>query len=187
MLGIHSLSIGGAYLVRPEPVQDERGWFTRYFCTREFDDCRPDLRFVQFNHSLTRRTGSVRGLHLQVEDAAEEKLVRCVQGRVLDVIVDLRQGSPTFLDHATVVLAPEPGDALFIPKGVAHGFQTLEPDTQLIYHHSNYYAPGQERGVRFDDPMLAIGWPLPVVDISEKDRSWRLLTEGFRGFDVSAW
>ena len=178
----HELSIPGVYLLEPQPFRDERGWFARYFCANEFRQTGREVRFVQFNHSSTKRRGSVRGLHLQLGTAAEDKLVRCVRGAVMDVMVDLRRGSPTFLRHERVELSPDNGLAVFIPRGCAHGFQTLEDDTELIYHHSNYYAPAHEAGLRFDDPRLGIEWPLPVADISDKDRGWPLLNTSFEGY-----
>jgi len=184
MPDVSELPLAGAFVLEPQPVADERGWFARYFCVQEFESRRPGLNFVQFNHSYTRARGSIRGMHLQVGDAAEEKLVKCVRGAVLDVLVDVRRGSPTFLRHATVRLSEGAGNAVFIPKGVAHGFQTLQDDTELIYHHSNFYAPEAERGLRYDDPRLAIEWPLPPADISEKDRAWSWLDADFNGFGV---
>lgn len=177
------LPIAGAWLVEPQPVADDRGWFARYFCVSEFGRAE-DLQFVQFNHSYTRAAGSIRGLHLQIGAAAEEKLVRCVHGAVLDVLVDVRPGSRTFLEHVTVELRSGGGAAVFIPKGVAHGFQTLQEHAELIYHHSNFYAPQAERGLRYDDPRLGIGWPLPVADVSDKDKGWQWLSEDFDGFRV---
>lgn len=182
-----SLDLPGAYLLETRPFKDERGWFARYFCVAEFEPHAPGLRFVQFNHSCTRRRGSLRGMHLQTGASAEEKLVRCIAGAVLDVLVDLRRGSPTFLRHVAVELSAANGRTLFVPKGVAHGFQTLAEDTQLIYHHSNFYDPGAEAGVRFDDPRLGIHWPLPPADVSDKDRAWPLLSPEYRGFVTDDW
>lgn len=180
------LSLHGAWLVEPEPARDERGWFTRYLCVRDMDRRGMETSFVQFNHAATRRAGSIRGMHLQIGEAAEQKLVKCVRGVVTDVLLDLRAGSPTFLHHAHVELSADNGRAVVIPRGVAHGFQTLAPDTELIYHHSNYYAPEHERGVRFDDPRAAITWPREPADVSVKDRSWPWLTEEFAGFVIAA-
>jgi dTDP-4-dehydrorhamnose 3,5-epimerase len=179
------LSLAGAALIQPQGVGDERGWFERYFCVDEFGNRFPPVQFVQFNHSYTRRSGSIRGLHLQIGAAAEDKLVKCVRGRVFDVLLDLRHGSPTLLQHTAVQLKAGQGAAAFVPRGVAHGFQTLADDTELIYHHSNAYDPSLERGVRFDDPRAAIEWPLAVADVSAKDGRWPLLSRAFTGFEIT--
>jgi len=179
------LALAGAWTVRMEPNADARGWFARYFCAAEFEDRGPPLRFVQFNHSATRRRGSIRGMHLQIGAAAEDKFVKCIRGAVADVLLDLRVGSPTLLRHVRVDLSAANGAAVFIPRGVAHGFQTLEDDTELIYHHSNYYSPPDERGVRFDDPAAGIDWPMSPTESSDKDRFWPLLARDFAGFSIS--
>ncbi|MEX0729912.1 MAG: dTDP-4-dehydrorhamnose 3,5-epimerase [Aquisalimonadaceae bacterium] len=179
------LGIAGAYVLTPEPVRDQRGWFTRYFCVDGFRETGRDVRFVQFNHSCTSRQGTIRGMHLQLGDAAEDKLVRCIRGRVLDVLVDLRRGSATLLRHVSVELSAADGRAVFIPRGVAHGFQSLCDNVELLYHHSNYYTPRSEAGLRYDDPAVEIRWPLTAVDVSPKDRAWPLLAYGFSGFDVT--
>lgn len=177
-----NLAIPGVYLVEPEPARDQRGWFMRYFCVDGFRRTGRDIRFVQFNHSRTCRRGSIRGLHLQLGEAAEDKLVRCIRGRVMDVLVDLRRDSGTLLQKAFVELSEHNRRAVFIPRGVAHGFQTLDDDTELLYHHTNFHAPAREAGVRHDDPLVGIAWPLPVADISAKDLAWPLLSPGFNGF-----
>ncbi len=178
-----SLAIDGAWRIIAEPNGDDRGWFARYFCREQARLRGLETDFVQFNHSFTRLAGTIRGLHLQVGEATEAKLVKCIRGRVLDVLLDLRKRSPTFLRYATVELSAENRTAVYVPPGVAHGFQTLVNDSELIYHHSNYYEPESERGVRFDDPRAAIDWPLPAADISAKDRGWPPLSTDFSGFE----
>lgn len=180
------LSIEGAWRVIAEPNGDDRGWFARYFCREQARLRGLDTDFVQFNHSFTQVAGTIRGLHLQVGEASEAKLVKCIRGSVLDVLLDLRQDSPTFLRYTPVELSAENRTAVYVPPGVAHGFQALADYSELIYHHSNYYLPASERGVRFDDPRAAIDWPLPVADVSPKDRQWPLLPADFSGFSASS-
>lgn len=178
------LSLQGAWIVEPEPMHDERGWFARYLCMADMDQRGIQTSFVQFNHTATRRVGSIRGMHLQIGAAAEQKFIKCVRGAVIDVLLDLRAGSPTFMQHVQIELSETNGVSVFVPTGVAHGFQTLQPDTELIYHHTNYHTPEQERGVRFDDPRAGIEWPLEPADVSVKDRNWPRLAEDFSGFVI---
>jgi dTDP-4-dehydrorhamnose 3,5-epimerase len=184
MTAYAALGIDGAWRLTMEPHPDERGWFARYFCADTFAELGGPMSFVQFNHSMTRNAGSIRGLHLQLGRPPESKLVKCVRGAVLDVLVDVRAGSPTFLQHVTLELSAG-GDAVVIPPGVAHGFQTLVEDTELIYHHTAPYRPGDERGFRYDDPRIGVAWPLPPADVSDKDRQWAWLDDGFEGFTVA--
>lgn len=173
--------LGGLFLVRAEPFGDERGRFARLFCERELASIGFSGRIVQVNQSLTRHTGALRGLHFQRPPRAEAKMVRCLRGRVLDVAVDLRRGSPTFLRWHTVELSGGEMNALFLPEGFAHGFQTLEPDCELLYLHSEFYSPEHEGGLRHDDPALGIDWPLAVTDISDRDRNHPLISGDFQG------
>lgn len=184
MPGLESLGIAGAYRLRPRPARDARGWFVRYLDTEALAEVAPAPGFVHFNHSRTEHRGSVRGLHLQIGAAAEVKLVKCVRGAVLDVLVDCRRGSPTFLQHALLELVEGLGDAVLIPRGVAHGFQTLQDQTELIYHHSHPYQPDAERGLRYDDPMIGISWPMPVAEVSGKDEAWPFLKDSFEGYEI---
>lgn len=165
----------GAFLVDQERREDARGYFARTFCVREFEAQGLRHDFVQSSVSLNRERGTVRGMHYQLPPACEVKLVRCTAGALQDVIVDLRPGSPTFLQHFGVELSARNGRALYIPEMFAHGFQTLEPETEVFYQISAFYAPDKSTGIRHDDPKLAIHWPLPVQVLSDKDRSWPLL------------
>jgi dTDP-4-dehydrorhamnose 3,5-epimerase len=174
-------SLTGAYIVDPEPFRDERGSFERYYCQKEFEKIGHKKNWVQLNHSVTKNEGAVRGMHFQVEPYREIKLVKCVKGKVFDVIIDLRRSSDTFLQYFGVELSEDNHRMLYIPEGFAHGFQTLEPECHLIYHHSEYYVPGAEAGLRFDDPNLKIKWPVPVSIISERDVSHPLIDENFKG------
>jgi dTDP-4-dehydrorhamnose 3,5-epimerase len=162
----------GAMLIEIEPVRDERGFFARSFCEREFADYGLETRFVQQSISRTSLKGSVRGMHFQRGPASEVKVVGCARGAILDVIVDLRRGSPTHGRWQGFELTADEHNSLYIPRGFAHGFQALTDDAEVKYLISEFYAPDAAGGVRHDDPAFAISWPLPVASISQKDRSW---------------
>lgn len=170
-------ALAGAYLVEPEPISDERGFFARTFCAREFEDRGLDPVVAQCNVACNLRQGTIRGMHFQAPPAAETKLVRCTGGAIHDVIVDLRPDSATYLQHFGIELSARNRRALYVPPMFAHGYQTLTDDAEVIYQVSEFYAPGCERGLRFDDPAIAIEWPLPVSLVSKKDKSWPLLEE----------
>lgn len=160
---------------------DERGFLSRLFCTDELAAAGWRRGIAQVNQSLTHRAGTVRGLHFQRPPDAEAKLVSCLRGRVWDVAVDLRAGSPTLLRWHAEELSPDNGRALLIPEGFAHGFQVLAPDSELLYLHSAPYSPVSEGGLNAADPRLAIDWPLPVGERSARDQSHPLLTDDFQG------
>lgn len=168
----------GLAVIETAAFEDHRGSFARLFCSGELAALGLGS-IVQINHSLTRAVGAVRGLHFQRPPKAEAKLVRCLAGRVLDVAVDLRAGSPTYLKWHAVELTAANRLALFLPRGFAHGFQTLTPDCELLYLHDEFYSPEHEGGLRHDDPALSIPWPLPVADLSERDASHPLLSPDF--------
>ncbi len=168
-------ALAGAYIIEVEPHDDSRGFFARTFCSREFAEHGLESDFVQCSVSMNRARGTLRGMHYQLPPAGEVKLVRCTAGAVHDVIVDLRPDSPTYLQHFSVDLTAQNRCALYVPKLFAHGFQTLEDDTEIFYQMSEFYAPDKSAGVRFDDPKLGILWPLPVAAIADKDRGWPLL------------
>lgn len=171
----------GAFVVIPEPIRDERGGFARTFCTHEFEKIGFTGSIAQINQSFTAAQGTVRGLHYQLPPHAETKLVRCLRGSAYDVIVDIRSGSPTFLQWFTCTLTPHNMLAMYIPKGFAHGFQALEDNTELLYLHSTHYSPGHEGGLRHDDPALQIPWPLPVTVVSDRDRKHYVISKEFAG------
>jgi len=173
--------LSGLWEIEVAARRDERGSLTRIFCADAFRQVRPDLQFVQANLSETRLRGTVRGLHFQMELAAECKLIRCLRGAVLDVAVDLRAESATFGRWHAVELSAQNARAIFIPEGFAHGFQSLSDDVQLLYHHTVAYSAKDEAGIRFDDPALDIEWPLPVTMISDRDRALPLLGALFAG------
>jgi dTDP-4-dehydrorhamnose 3,5-epimerase len=177
-------NIAGVVTVASSPFQDCRGRFSRFFDRDLLAAVHDDRPIMQINHSLTRAVGALRGMHLQSAPFLEAKWVRCIRGRVFDVAVDLRQGSPTFLRHVAVELSAEASNAIFIPEGCAHGFQVIEPDSELLYLHTARYAPEAEWGVRWDDPRIAISWPLEPIDISEKDLKHPLLTKSFKGLKI---
>jgi dTDP-4-dehydrorhamnose 3,5-epimerase len=180
-MNFRSTPLLGLTLVETTPVQDERGLFVRLFCEREYMALRPRLRWSQVNLSQTRKMGAVRGMHFQYPPAAEAKLIRCLRGRVFDVAVDLRADSPTFLRWHGMQLDEGEPIQLFIPEGFAHGFQALTDNVQLLYLHTAPWSREQEGRLRYDDPALAIDWPLPVTQVSEKDRSAPMLDREFAG------
>jgi dTDP-4-dehydrorhamnose 3,5-epimerase len=171
----------GLMLVTRLRREDERGFFSRFFCAQEMTGIGWRHPVAQVNHSLTRQRGAVRGLHFQHPPHAEDKYVSCLRGAVFDVAVDLLHGSPTFLRWHGEILSAENGRSLLIPQGFAHGFQTLEPGSEMIYLHSRPFAPESEGGLHVRDPRLSIGWPHPVTDLSERDASHAMLTDSFSG------
>jgi dTDP-4-dehydrorhamnose 3,5-epimerase len=164
--------LAGAFVIEPQRREDARGWFARVYCAEAFAAHGLPTHMVQTNQSLTRQPGTVRGMHWQAGDAAEDKLVRCVRGAIWDAIVDIRPQSPTYCRWFGVELSEDNGRMLLVPKGFAHGFVTLSPDAAVTYQVSAPYTPAAERGARHDDPAFGIAWPVPVTDLSDKDRSW---------------
>jgi dTDP-4-dehydrorhamnose 3,5-epimerase len=171
--------IAGLWEIETAPRADERGSLTRVFCAQAFEQVAPGLRFVQVNHSITRKRGTIRGMHFQRAPSAEWKLIRCLRGRVFDVAADLRQGSATFGRWHAVELSEDNPLQILIPPGCAHGFQALDERCELLYQHSEAYAPEREDGVRHDDPRLDVAWPEPVTAMSPRDRAFRLIGAGF--------
>lgn len=165
-------NLEGAFVIDLEPRRDDRGYFARTFCATEFAEHGLKPVIVQGNLSFNYRKGTLRGMHYQVAPAMETKLVRCANGAVYDVIIDLRPDSPTYLSHFGVELTAENGRALYVPEMFAHGYQTLTDGAEVLYQVSEFYTPACERGVRYNDPSFGIEWPLPVTDISEKDAAW---------------
>jgi dTDP-4-dehydrorhamnose 3,5-epimerase len=181
---LHATPLSGLTLVETAPSTDERGRFVRVFCEAEFAALRPGLHFTQINLSTTYQRGTVRGLHCQQYPATEAKLIRCVRGRVFDVAVDLRAGSATFLQWFGVELDSAEPLQVFMPEGFAHGFQTLSDDTELLYMHTACWSPEHELGFRHDDSRLAIHWPLPVTELSHRDRNHPPIDDAFAGLPV---
>jgi len=166
----HSLKLNGAYRIEPELVRDGRGAFARRFCAEEFRACGLETNFVQGSISLNARAGTLRGMHFQAPPHLETKVVRCTRGAIFDVMVDLRKDSPTYGQWHGEELSADNHLMLYIPKGFAHGFQTLVDNTEVDYEITPAYVPGLAAGFRFDDPALAITWPIADVIISERDK-----------------
>lgn len=182
---ISTTPIADLVVVDTTPFVDHRGEFSRYFCMQELAQVLGERRIVQINHSVTRTVGAVRGLHFQRPPHTEAKLVRCLHGRVWDVAVDLRPDSPTLLHWHAEELSAANRRMTVIPEGFAHGFQVLEPESELLYLMTAPHTPQVAAGIRHDDPSLAIGWPLSVTDISEQDQCWPLL-DAVRGASANA-
>jgi dTDP-4-dehydrorhamnose 3,5-epimerase len=166
---IQLLALQGLAVATSQSRQDHRGAFMRLFCTQELNSVIGSRNIVQINHSLTTSLGAIRGMHYQTGSNAEMKLVRCLRGAVYDVAVDVRPDSPTYLQHHAIELHANDGKLFVIPEGFAHGFQSLIPDTELLYLHTAPYHQASEAGLRYDDPRLNIAWPLPASDISVRD------------------
>lgn len=167
----------GAYVIDLERREDTRGFFARTFCQHEFEAHGLKPVIAQANVGFNRYRGTVRGMHFQHPPKPETKLVRATRGAILDIIVDLRPESPTYLDHVAVELNEDNRRALFVPERFAHGYQVLADDTETTYQVGEFYAPETEGGLRYDDPRLGLTWPLPVTEISDKDRGWALLDD----------
>ncbi|MGA8165516.1 MAG: dTDP-4-dehydrorhamnose 3,5-epimerase [Waddliaceae bacterium] len=168
---IISTPLKGAVLIELEQKGDQRGFFSRLFCSRIFDNHGLEPKIVQVNDSFSEEKGTLRGLHYQLPPYEETKLVRCISGSIYDVILDLRQDSPTFGRSYGVELSAENRRMLYVPRGFAHGFLTLAPSTEMLYLVSEFYSPECERGIRWNDPYFSIEWPNAPVVISEKDQS----------------
>ncbi len=178
-LDIRFLGLGGVAEITPRKIGDHRGFFSETWNARDFRAAGIALDFVQDNHSRSTARGVLRGLHFQLPPHAQDKLVRVTRGAILDVAVDIRRESPTFAQWVAVEISSSAWNQLLIPKGFAHGFVTLQPDTEVIYKTSSYYAPDHDRAIRFDDTDIGIEWPLPHADmiLSERDRHAPLLRQ----------
>jgi len=168
----HHTKISGVVEIRPEPVSDERGFFARTWCQKDFEAHGLNPRLVQCNISYSKRKGTLRGMHYQVEPDAEAKLVRCTKGSIWDVALDIRPGSQTFKSWVAVVLTGEDRNMLYVPEGCAHGFLTLEDEAEVFYQMSQFYNPESARGIRWNDRAFQIAWPAAVEVISERDRTY---------------
>jgi len=171
----------GLYVIDTEPFVDERGQFFRTFCKKEFAEIGHTKEFVQINHSINKFKGTFRGFHYQIPPFKEIKVVRCISGKVLDIIIDIRKNSDTFLQHYQIELSEENKKMIYIPEGFAHGFITLEDNSQLIYYHSSFYVPNFEGGLRFDDDLIDINFPIEPKIISDRDNNFSLITDAFIG------
>jgi dTDP-4-dehydrorhamnose 3,5-epimerase len=183
---IHPAPVEGVAVVDLEQRSDDRGFFARTFCREEFLAAGLEPVVEQCNLSYNHRAGTLRGMHFQVAPHPETKLVRCTRGAIVDIIVDMRPDSPTYLEHVMVELTAENRRALYVPPYFAHGYQTLEDGSEVVYQVGGAYHPAAERGLRHDDPQLGLSWPLPVSVISAKDAAWPLLAERDPGELVGA-
>ncbi|MFW7342513.1 dTDP-4-dehydrorhamnose 3,5-epimerase family protein [Pollutimonas sp. H1-120] len=175
----------GVWQVNRKPIRDERGFFTRFYCEDEFSAIGLQGVPTQINHSWSDLQGTVRGMHFQYAPNAESKIVTCLHGEVFDVAVDLRAASPTFLNWFGVTLSAESQNSLVIPPGVAHGFQTLTPEAEVFYLVTTQYSPEHEGGLNPFDPMINIAWPVPVSEVSARDRQRPFLEGKFAGVDMA--
>lgn len=160
----------GSFVIKQESKEDERGFFARYFCAKEFNKKNLNINWVQINNSLSNHVGTLRGMHIQEKPFQEVKLVRCISGSIYDVIVDLRENSSTFGKYFATELNSENREMLYVPKGFAHGFITIKQNSEIIYLVSEYYNPESERTLKYDDSQVAIKWPIKAKVISEKDK-----------------
>jgi len=180
-LNFEKTPIEGVYIITPNAFEDDRGFFARMFSRGEFEAHGLNAVIEDINHSRTIGKGTVRGLHYQLPPFAEDKMVRCIRGRILDVAVDIRRNSPTFMDYVGVELSEEGRNMLYVPRGCAHGFQSLEEDIEMVYAVTNSYSSEHERGVRYNDSRVGIDWPLDVANASEKDKNHPFLMKDFEG------
>ncbi|MCK8465074.1 dTDP-4-dehydrorhamnose 3,5-epimerase [Aliiroseovarius sp. S1339] len=167
----------GAFVIDLEEIADDRGHFARAFCAEEFEAHGLKPSIAQINLSFNEKKGTIRGLHYQEAPAAEAKFLRCISGAIYDVIVDLRPDSPTYRQHFGIELSAENRTAIYVPEMFAHGYLALTDGAQAYYSASEFYTPGVEGGLRYDDPALAIDWPIPVTIVSEKDAQWPLISD----------
>jgi dTDP-4-dehydrorhamnose 3,5-epimerase len=174
-------SLQGSFIIDISLFEDSRGWFARTYCKNEFKQIGFSKEWLQLNHSFTLHKGSVRGMHYQLFPHQEIKLVRCIAGSIYDIIIDLRKESLTFLKWFGLELSAANKKMLYIPEGFAHGFQTLTDNCELIYHHSEFYTPAAEAGIRYNDPEININWPLEISEVSERDANHSLLDNNFKG------
>jgi len=176
--------LDGVKLIEAVPQRDERGEFARIFCDSELEGILDGKAIKQINQSITRKVGTVRGMHFQNAPHAEIKIVRCLKGKVFDVAVDLRKNSPTFLNWFGIELSSKKNIALVIPEGFAHGFQVLEDSSELLYLHTAPYIASSEAAIRFNDPMVGIIWPITPTEVSQRDLSHVYLNSTFKGISV---
>ena len=186
-LTITKTPISGLSVVETDAFLDHRGAFARWFCEGEMKDILGNRHIKNVNFSHTVKKGSIRGMHFQKPPYAEMKMVRCIRGKILDVVVDIRKDSPTYLQHYAVELSAENMKLFVIPEGFAHGFQSLEDNSEIMYLVTEFYSPEAEAGLRFSDPSLAIDWPLEITDTSAKDAAHPLVADGFKPLDVSSY
>ena len=174
----------GLTIIELESYRDDRGLFFRLFCSNELKEIGLNKNIMQINQSLTIKKGAVRGMHFQFPPKAEIKIIKCIRGTIFDVAIDLRKQSPTFLQWYGEILSAGNMKLMYIPEGFAHGFQTLEENSELLYLHTEFYSPENEGGIRYDDPRIDIKWPLEVIEISERDKKFKLIDDNFEGLEI---
>jgi len=183
-LNITQTNFKNLYIVEPNFFKDERGVFSRIYCENEMHDIF-GKSIKQINHSFTKDKGTVRGLHFQYEPHAEIKMVKCIRGGILDMVVDIRKNSPTFLKSFSIELTQENQKMMYIPKGFAHGFQTLNDDTELLYFHSSIYEPLNEGALNIKDPILKLKLPMKITNLSKRDEKHKFLDSDFNGIEIN--
>ena len=183
-LQLMSTRVEGLNVLQRNPIGDHRGYLERLFCQQELQPLLNGKSIAQINHTLTEKKGSVRGMHYQTPPHAEIKFVSCICGKVLDVAIDLRKGSPTFMHYHSDILTPDNHKTLVIPEGFAHGFQTLTDGCEMLYFHSASYCQESESALNTRDPLLNIQWPLEITDISERDQSHPMIDSAFVGVEL---
>ena len=174
----------GAYIIELEKFVDERGFFAREFCKNEYEKLGLANNIVQINVSYNKHKGTLRGMHYQLTPKAEDKIIRCIKGSIYDVIVDIRANSETFGEWVGIELSSENRKMIFVPKGFAHGFQTIEENSEVHYFHTEFYSPECEKGIRCNDPKIGIKWPLSITEISKRDESYPLISEKFKSVNL---
>jgi dTDP-4-dehydrorhamnose 3,5-epimerase len=180
-LQISKTTISGVYSIERNLISDNRGHFQRLFCSKDLEQIVGNKEIKQINHTFTKKKGSVRGFHFQNKPMAEVKIVSCMRGKVLDVALDLRRDSPTFLKYYSIILSEANSKSLLIPEGCAHGFQSLDDNCELLYFHTELYSPEFESGINVSDPSISIEWPLNISNLSNRDRSMTYLSSEFKG------
>ncbi len=176
--------LNGLIIIEPEPFLDERGKFYRIYCENELKEIGHRKKIAQINQSFINNKGAVRGMHFQYPPKTEIKIVKCLKGSVLDVAIDLRKNSDNFLGWHSEILSEKNMKMLYIPEGFAHGFQALEKNSELLYLHTEFYSPDYEQGIKYDDPKIGINWPLEITDVSERDKSFKLIDDSFKGIEI---
>ncbi|PAF41222.1 dTDP-4-dehydrorhamnose 3,5-epimerase [Helicobacter sp. 11S03491-1] len=177
-------SFNNLYVISPQKIQDHRGYFERYFCSQDFQAIGLDKPIVQINHSLTQQKGSIRGLHYQKKPFCETKIIRCLRGKILDVALDIRKNSPTFLQYFAIELTQENSLYLYIPEGFAHGFQSLSDEAEILYLLTAPFSPQNDQTLNPLDPIINIQWQLKLTDISHKDKNANFIDCNFKGIEV---
>lgn len=183
-MNIVSTIIDGVSVVETKLLSDLRGDFARLFCAKELSIILNGRHILQINQSKTKQQGAIRGMHFQCKPFAEMKLIRCLKGKVFDVAVDLRKNSNTYLSWHAEILTPENATMFVVPEGCAHGFQVLEPDSELLYLHTAFYKPEYEGGILYDDPAVGIEWPIDCSEISDRDKQYTLINNGFTAIEL---